>query len=291
MMAMGLLVAGCATDDLDTETPDDVELGTTQQELGGWLAATWGTTTDMVGLDTGMNSSTTTCVLSAVRGDLGEGGYWQASTDVASAAHVVAKDGTWRLLAHGGAYTDQVNHRVWANNKVLGGAVCVDGAPGATKFWKSADGYVAAPEKIASLATNRRCFLNGVYGGGQIFTHASDYVRVRKIETVDATHPTTGWYVEGNLKSNPYTGQPAFAQGRCIDFADIDGEWGGAFGGATYTLTTGSGVKMCGLQGVYGAFNVDSWTDGVMINAPSSLSGNWTMTVSSGKFGEALCIQ
>src|SRR5690348_8263150 len=99
IMAMGLLAAGCTVDDPSIDTPDDVELGTTQQELGGWLAATWGTTTDMVGLDTGMNSSTTTCFLSAVRGDLGEGGYWQASTDVQSAAYLTAKDGTWRLLA------------------------------------------------------------------------------------------------------------------------------------------------------------------------------------------------
>jgi hypothetical protein len=48
---------------------------------------------------------------------------------------------------------------------------------------------------------------------------------------------------------------------------------------------------MCGLQGIYGAFNVDSWNDGVKITAPSTLGGNWTMTVSPGKWGEALCIQ
>ena len=291
MIVVGLIVSasGCAIDEGDEMAP---EVGVTEHELNGWLSASWGTTSDLVGLDTGLSATTTTCVLSMVRGDLGEGGYWQ-STDVVSGADVSPKNGNWFLYGHGGAYTNQVNQRVWANNKVNAGASCAlyPKLPVSQPTWRSANGYVTLPQKLAPLATNRRCFLGAIYGGGQIFTHASDYVRVRPYTTTDATHPTTGWYVEGSLKSNPYSGQPASASGTCIDFPAIEGEWGGSFGDATYTLTTGTGTKMCGLQGVYGAFNVDSWDNGVKITAPSTLTGNWTMTVSPGKWGEATCIQ
>ena len=76
-----------------------------------------------------------------------------------------------------------------------------------------------------------------------------------------------------------------------MDFPPITGEWFGAFGGATNTMTTGGGIKMCGLTGIFGAFTTNSFSNGVVLNAPSAQSGNWTMTVSSGKFAEATCIQ
>ena len=76
-----------------------------------------------------------------------------------------------------------------------------------------------------------------------------------------------------------------------IDFPSISAEWGGAFGGAPNTMTTGGGVKMCGLTGIYGAFNVNSYSNGVSLNAPSTQNGNWTMTISANKFASADCVQ
>jgi hypothetical protein len=289
VLAVGLFVAASACA-LDEDEADDV--GMTEQEVSGWGAAYWGTTTDLDGIDLGWSTTTSSCVLAMVRGDLGEGGYYQIK-DVRSAAGVSGNYDTnrWFLYAHGGAYTDQTNSRVWANNKVNAGAVCVPypAVDIAQFLWNSGD----VPLRLAGVGTaaNRRCFLQAIYGGGQIFTHANDYVRVRKYTTTDASHPSTGWYLEGNLKRNQYTGQPATVAATCIDFPSIDAEWYGGFGDATYTLTEGPRAKMCGLTTVSGAFNVNSWDDGVKITSPSTFGGNWKMTVSPGKYADFNCIE
>lgn len=272
----------------------DIDTGSTEQDISGWAAGAWGTTTDLVGLDTGWSISNSTCVLSAVLGNLCEGGYWQFGTDMESTAALgIDSNDHWRLFGHGGAYTNQVNARAWANNQVEAGTVCFPYQPSASAMWKTQPPQygVAPPVKLADLATNRRCFLQAIYSGEANFMDYADSMRVRKITATDSTHSTTGWYVEGTLTSDEYTWVPSSATGTCIDFPSIAGDWGGSFGGATYTMTSGSGIKMCGLQGVYGAYNVNSWTDGVALNSPSAQNGNWTMTVSANKFADAECIQ
>jgi hypothetical protein len=293
LITMGLLFAApsCVLDTGDTG--DGVETADTQQAITGWAVGFHGTTTDMVGADTGWSSSTSTCVLTAVTGDLGEGGYYEIN-DVASVAEVTGgSNGHYFIIAHGGAYTNQVNARVWANNPVGAGVVCVPYPNSATGVWKTqpAKYGVAPPKKITGLAANRRCFLSGIIGGEQNFTHYADSMVVKQITTTDPSHPTTGWYVEGTVASNPYTEAPSYANATCIDFPQISGEWGGAFGGATNTMTTGTGKKMCGLTGLFGAYNVNSYSNGTMLNAPAAQTGNWTMTVSASKFSQANCIE
>jgi hypothetical protein len=124
-----------------------------------------------------------------------------------------------------------------------------------------------------------------------MFSQTSDYVRVKEIVTPGGTHPTAGWYVEGTLVS-PDSTRNAFVWATCIDFPAISAEWTGAFGNHTYAMTTGSdGAKFCGLQGIYGAFSANNYASGAFLNAPATQTGNWTMTVTAGKYAEADCIQ
>ena len=290
IFTMGLLVSvsACTMDE-----GDEPDTGSTEQLISGWATGSWGTTNDLTGADTGWSSSNSTCVLTKVQGNLGEGGYWEVE-DVQSVAMLdVGNNGNWFMVAHGGAYTNQVNARVWANNPVNVGTVCVPFPQSAYGEWKTqpAKYGVAPPVRITGLAATRRCFLTGIVGGGENFTHWADSMVVKQITTPDSTHPTTGWYVEGTVASNQYTEQPSYADAGCIDFPTIAGEWTGAFGGATNPLTTGTGKKMCGLTGIFGAYNVNSYSDGAAINSPAAQTGNWTMTVSANKFATNDCIQ
>ena len=57
----------------------------------------------------------------------------------------------------------------------------------------------------------------------------------------------------------------------------------------TFPLTSGAGVKACALTGITGAFNVNSWTDGVVMNFPPKIDGNWSLTVTGGKTATWAC--
>jgi hypothetical protein len=150
---------------------------------------------------------------------------------------------------------------------------------------------MAGPKKIAGLSANRRCFLHSIHTGDGMF-NSSRYARVRKYTTTDADHPTTGWYVESNLQSSTVTGAHALVGAVCVEFSAIEGEWGWGYGGAgTWPMTDGNGRKMCGLTGISGAFNVESYSNGVGLNAPSTQTGNWSLTLSANKGAEVLCIQ
>ena len=62
----------------------------------------------------------------------------------------------------------------------------------------------------------------------------------------------------------------------------LTGDWIGEFGTSanylTNSMTNGTGTKFCGLQGVYGIFR-GGFGSGVFLNAPSTQTGNWSMTV------------
>ena len=292
MIAMGLSLVGSACVQGDQEQPED-ELGSTEQAVNGWLEGGY-TTTTAGAWNTHKDADHSTCVLSQIAGNLGPGDYWDFDTDLRSAGGVSinAANGDWEVFANGGAYTNNTNDRVWAYNVVTASAVCVNYpmVPSSMKWWGSGDN----PQKLASLATvNRQCFLQAIVGGAQIFRHSDDYVRVKRYTTTDASHPTTGWYVEGNLVSSDVTGAPAAAKAICIDFPSITDSWPSALEvPGTHTLTSGSGIKMCGLQTVMGGYTVDTWNNGVTIDPPLGLpNGQWTLTVSSGKRARVMCVE
>jgi hypothetical protein len=289
MMGLSLLASACVLDEGD----DSDVLGTTEQEIDGWISGGFSSTTSLGGWDTGKHKSNATCVLSQLAGDLSKGDFWDFATDVPSGAGIrEMASGNWQVFAHGGANTDQNGDRDWIGNVATGSAVCVNHPKVAlsNNIWVSSDG----PRRLGAALTNRRCFLQSVHAGSALFQQTDDFVRVKKYTTTDATHPTTGWYLEGNLGTNSHTGAKASATAVCIDFpaGSMDHDWdsGLAVPGTT-TLTSGSGIKMCGLTTVMGPFNVNTWNHGVVINPPILPDGQWTMTVSSGKRARAMCIR
>lgn len=286
LLALSTL-GGCVADDADPET------AIASQEISSFAPAWIGTTDNFAGFDTGWSVSTSTCVLSGVEGNLSYGEEFTAHGIRSTAGVTPNASGRWQVFAHGGAY-DNGGHAHAYGNPVGAGVTCVPYPVSAGASWVSQPEMygVSPPVKIASLATNRRCFLTRVISGS--FNRWEDGVWVRQIQAgqTDATHPTTGWYVEGSLVIPQFSaGMHHVAEAKCIDFPSIALEFTGAFGGATNTMTTGNGVKMCGLTGIHGAFNVSSYSNGVTLNSPATQTGNWTMTVSANKFGEADCIQ
>ena len=295
---LSVLALGCAVDaPLDRPDPGE-NLGQTTQAVSGWMPFGWGTTNDLYGLDTEVVNTNWNCVLSGVAGDLSKGRGWGAIS-VNSAAKIERSGtfsaNTFHILAHGGAYENQNGQRVWANNPVFASTTCIPYPQTDSASWRSTADSVAPPVKISGLVTNRECFLTGITGGEHLWNDSEKFGRVRKITTPDATHPTSGWYVEGNERSD-VDGGHAYVTASCVDFPSLALLWDtpkeAPAGGAAVTvpITTGGGVKACGLRTIRGAFNKNSWTDGVRITPPSSATGTWNMTVSAGKFGRAVCV-
>ncbi|WP_437815208.1 hypothetical protein [Sorangium sp. So ce1078] len=80
----------------------------------------------------------------------------------------------------------------------------------------------------------------------------------------------------------------------CVDFPEGTQFTSGtvtAAAGETRTevIASGPGIKACALVSIIGAFTQHSWTDGVLINEPSTLDGTWTMTVTNGKSAKWAC--
>ncbi|MDC0746440.1 hypothetical protein [Polyangium mundeleinium] len=202
--------------------------------------------------------------------------------------------GTW-LYAHGGAYTDQHNQRVWDNNPVNAKATCFPSNVRDDATWKS-DSGVAAPVKITDLDPNnlRQCYLSGIWGITGAWSSSSNFARVVKKTSTDATHPTTGWYVEANLPTDPYDGSHARVFGTCVDFPQGTVCTSGSVSAAasatnTVTITSGTGIKGCALTGITGALNQNDWNDGALIAAPSTASGDWSLSVKNNKTATWAC--
>jgi hypothetical protein len=297
-MLIGTLALGCAYDTTDAPETEGEVLGVTSQALSGWWFGALGQTQQGPSLDTGMPVDTSTCFLSGVAGHLGQGGLWQP-LDVRSSTGIGGvSGGTWGLWAHGGAHQDQTNTRDWFGNPVLGHVTCV-GYPRYVPPAPLAGSWSGgAPKKIADFPisfphapTNRRCYLSEITGGDGLFHHSTDYVRVVKVTVTDSQHPTTGWYIEGSVQNNPDFGGTARARATCVNYPALTEEWTDIVGPGTYTLTQGTAIKGCGLTRIQGAFNVNDFNNGVRINAPATINGQWTVTVSPGKGATTHCAQ
>jgi hypothetical protein len=264
----------------------------------GYGVWSWGTTNDKDGVDTGMGYDTS-CVLCGVCGDLSAGEephkYLCGENGIRSEASTLAdfETGTWRVIGHGGACGPIVSDGTtsWYNNPVNAQAVC---------FLKSAnlEGYwtpdYPAVSRIYETKPGRQCFLSGILGANGIWDNANSYARIRLVSIADATHPTPGWYVESNLKKSEWESNP-MVKFLCVDFpvGHIFNYGTTVVKETTQTLkiTTGTGVKACALTGIQGAFNVGSWYDGVFMNWPSAVGGDWFLTVTAGKSASWVCVR
>jgi hypothetical protein len=268
--------------------------------LDGYAAYSWGTTTDVDGVETEM-ARDYACVLSGITGDLSRGkeqvgtlnpwknceynwGYHsQARTDMSN--------GKWRVIAHGAACGP-----IWWNNPVNAQATCFP-------FPTSVEGTFIALSYyyMAEIKPGRKCFLSGIIGGSKGYRgweNTDTFVRIREVTE------SGGFYIESNLgwDSNGQIEQVASERPRveyqCVDFPVDSKQFEFTTGTITKSQTartvriaSGGGIKACALTGISGAFNVDSWTDGVSMSFPSTATGNWYLTVTAGKSATWLCVR
>ncbi|WP_438022229.1 hypothetical protein [Sorangium sp. So ce233] len=271
----GGLSLGCVADlEIDTEE----ELGESADELTGWTYHSKGTTTDPTPVDMG-SFNNRTCVLSGVAGNLSQGS-WDGFGEPARAAVRESNDQTYTLKGHGGAHEGSAGEKTWHNNPVLATATCFFTTQDRHYNIWPADG---TSRFISEINDRRQCFLSALHGIDGAWSHPDDYARVFR--------SGGNWFVE----SEHHTSTPdAVVDMVCVTFPEGTEFFTGsasALPGQTKTkvITSGAGIKGCGLTHVTGAFNNDSWTDGVIINPPSTINGDWTITVSNGKGAMYTC--
>lgn len=283
---LAVCAAGC-TPESDGESES---VGEAESPLITWNASSFSSTSNLSGL--AMPSGDWKCVLSGVLGNfnLGQSSQW----DVKSLFSEAGPSGL-TLDAHGGAYTNANNERVWAGNPVGAKATCFDGAS-ATSAGSALWGGISSnysPKKIAGLGSNRQCFLQHLEAGDGTYNSANSYVRVKKYTTTDSQHTSQGWYVEGSLNLFPGTvGYPA-VRAVCYDFP-------GASEFGTYSISSAPGLPNtqatyanylagCGLTMIQGPFTSSSVNNGVTVEMDSG-TGLWTLHAYGGQAGTAVCV-
>ncbi|WP_438022228.1 hypothetical protein [Sorangium sp. So ce233] len=272
----GGMSLGCVADlEIDTEE----ELGESAEKLTGWTYHSKGTTNDPTPLDMGsMNDRT--CVLSGVAGNLSQGSR-DGVGERATAEVRPTIDQHLTLKGHGGAHEGSAGEKIWYNNPVLATATCFFTTQNREYNNSAADGTNLLA--VGHSNGRRRCFLAALHGIDGAWSHPDDHARVFPDDF--------GWWAE----SEHHTPTPnAFVDTVCVDFPEgtvFTAGSASALPGQTKTkvITSGTGIKGCGLTHVTGAFNNDSWTDGVIINPPSTINGDWTITVSNGKGAMYTC--
>ena len=269
----------------------------------GFTVFSWGTTNDLNGINIG-STSDRSCFLSGVSGNLDMGaqqGFDCGVNGQESLARVSPKLGgtDYFLVAHGGVCENQFGQPVADNNPVNAEATCFLTNAGVQEGGTPAFGDPSVPVKLAELSTGntnvRQCFLSGLFGVAGSWGSSSTFARVRMVTAADSLHPTTGWYIDTNLKAANDGSHPR-VEGRCVDFpptthftSGIIGKWRQT---TTVTITSGKGVvKACALEMIEGAFNVNSWSDGVVMNFPSQVDGDWSITLTAGKAAIWVCAQ
>ncbi|WP_437999392.1 hypothetical protein WMF26_05175 [Sorangium sp. So ce185] len=294
----GGLSLGCVADaGIDTEE----ELGEAADELTGWHHYWKGSTNDETFVNMGPKADRT-CVLRGVQGNLGRGGSSDILTALGSLsrAQVGSASSDNKLYGHGGSHVNSAGSIIWRNNPVVAYATCFFATLNRTwEAWHADFDGVARPWKLADLdpADRRQCFLSGLLGSDGTWNRAEDYAMVIKLTTpIPPQYPTAGWYIAGNLMRTVENSYGASVQATCVDFpegTEFSSGWVDASEGGTKTevIASDPGIKACALVSIFGAFNQNSWTDGVLINPPSTLDGTWTMTVSAGKTAKWACVK
>jgi hypothetical protein len=295
----GALFLGCAVG--SQGDPGGERVGEAVAALSGWWSpASVVSTTNTTPTNTEAAISDWTCVLSAVGGSLNAGenasfdgpGAFMSEVFISALAPSFTE---WGLQVNGGAYNNPATDEgEWAGNTVLGATTCFPEPYSAMGTWQSVPegSPITPPLKISDIQTDpqRYCFLSGIILGDTQSDSSSSDVLVHPVTTAGGKYPTTGWYVESN-SSDTANDSVAEVQATCIDFPSLAGVWAGVSTAGTYTLTTGTGIKACGISEIWGPLNASSTSDGVIITPPSVANGNWTLKVSAGLTAGWICVQ
>ncbi|MDI3284110.1 hypothetical protein [Polyangium sp. 15x6] len=292
-LLLGALTGGCV---VGSEVGSEEEtLGEAQEALTAYSFFTESSTTNFSGTTIPASVALQSCFLSGVAGNLNRGDRFGGIASLQSAAAVRATSTTYTLFGHGGAYTNQVNDPVAINNLVKATATCFPIAPNVSGGgWDSDDPPVWINHPGTSL---RQCFLTSLVGVDGAWNSGSNFARVVKVTTTDATHPIPGWYIEGNLP-DAVNSSDAHISADCLDFPEGTEFASGMVystedGSTTVPIGLGLGTTVrigCALTEVQGAFNVNDATEGVLMSPPSGWgAGSWSITVKGARIAKWVC--
>lgn len=161
-----------------------------------------------------------------------------------------------------------------ANNTIVvrGGGVTTGTLTTEVHYGNNGQSPAAAKQILAPKTANSFCFLTQVYNyTGDKFANANDRLQI----TSDATN----WYLGGQGRVS--------GAARCATVPGFVMHGGDGGGQGTHGLGGVVDGKACWLVSIGGSFRTDTQNDGVFISyAPPT---GWRITVSSGKWGTAMC--
>jgi len=229
------------------------------------------------------SSSEKTCFLSGVAGDLGSGYEGQPT---AFGGVDIDKSGEYVIQAYGGYGDGWVSPghigAVLENKPVNVHVSCTGSTVNRIRSGRQVlNGEIYT---IAPATPNRRCFLESVTGIDLTWHDSADSVLI--------WNDGKNWQLQGYANDWNVKASGASASAVCVDFPAGAKSDSGTFGSSeSAVISSGPGyATVCGLTEIGGAFDVQSWDDGVMIDWPKSANGSWVMKTSPGKFGSYLCV-
>ena len=275
------LIAGCIADTEPEETT-----GIAQQALSGLVIYSRGTT-DGADVDLNITDDNWSCFLAGVAGDLSQGvnstnlGIW-GRTAVAGA--YVGANGHWFIAGHGGRSPQGVPY----NNPVHAYVACVPGAPTARVNWQKSYTQQQVNAKDLGPTIGQMCFLSRVYGVGGSWELSDSSMRV----VASGGH----WWLYGHNVYGSNDAGYAGGDATCISTPSYLEPYQRTASpndpGSTFNMIwSNNWDAACALRSVTGAFNQNSWTNGVIASWPQFNPGYWTMQYTGGKGFEAYCMK
>ena len=160
--------------------------------------------------------------------------------------------------------------------------------PWPTERRTSTGNRIGVPHWWRRVTSKRQCFLTGVWGVGASWMHSTDHVRV--------TNDGTNWWIDGAVETSQLGNSRGYASAMCVDMPT--GTWvgTGVWGAGDSSLIDrecGLGFHRDGLRTHRSTrrFMANDWTDGALINWPSSIPGWWTLSLKNGKKAWVTCMQ
>jgi hypothetical protein len=250
-------------------------IGEAQQNLTGRWFYSWGTTNGPE-LNTNLPTESTTCFLSGVAGNLSSGDPRTFSyyTGDRSQAKVFEYGGVWWVKAWGGNHVHTPD-----NNPVTAHVTCFNSVANRTPVQTIDQGSVV----LGPVTSNSRCFLTEVSGGDDSWNVDSDSARITQVNS--------SWVL-----SVQATGMFTRVSARCVDLpaeASVTTAHLSVAdpGSTTLNWAYDSAGMACMLTGIKGHLNANSWSDGALLNLPTSFPGWWTLHLENGKSAWATCAE
>jgi hypothetical protein len=273
LLTTALAGAACGTPVADDVPAQDVT--ETQGAITRWYY-TWGSSSAETDIG---SADDRTCFLSGVAGNLSTGeGDPSKGWDPGFAGVFRAPNNDYIIDVEGG-----VNGQTATGSIVMSGVTCIGTAAGRGDAYEVWEGTTV---DLGSTANSRQCFLKSISGGNQTWIHATDDVQVWR--------NGGKWWLGGAVQSP--ANAPAQAQAVCVNLpagttVTTGTAPGPSSGVGTTSIAHDTGGTVCALTGYKGKLNENAWDSGAVIHWPTSIPGNWTISVKAGRTADWVCMQ